>query len=61
VNIQKQLKKSEDLIRSDQVDSAITTLQSTLKKFPKQFQVHGLLGIAYIFKNNYQLIHNLLL
>jgi len=54
VNIQKQLKKSEDLIRSDQVDSAITTLQSTLKKFPKQFQVHGLLGIAYIFKNNYQ-------
>ena len=53
MNIQKQLKKSEDLIRSGQLDSAITSLQSTLKKFPKQFQAHGLLGMAYAFKNNY--------
>lgn len=53
MNIQKQLKKSEDLIRSGQIDSAIITLQSTLKKFPKQFQAHGLLGMAYVFNHNY--------
>jgi len=53
VNIQKQLKKSEDLIRLGQLDSAITTLQSTLKKFPKQFQAHGMLGMAYVFNHNY--------
>lgn len=53
MNIQKQLKKSEDLIRLGQLDSAINALQSTLKKFPKQFQVHGLLGMAYALKNNY--------
>jgi tetratricopeptide (TPR) repeat protein len=53
VNIQKQIKKSEDLLRLGQLDNAITVLKSTLKKLPQQFQVHGLLGIAYIFKNNY--------
>jgi tetratricopeptide (TPR) repeat protein len=53
VNIQKQLKKSQDLIRLGQLDSAINALQSALKKFPKQFQVHDLLGMAYAFKNNY--------
>jgi tetratricopeptide (TPR) repeat protein len=53
VNIQKQLKKSEDFIHSGQLDSAITTLQSTLKKFPKQFQAHGMLGMAYVFNHNY--------
>jgi len=53
VNIQKQIKKSEDLIRLGQLDNAVTILQNSLKKFPKQFQIHGLLGIVYIFKNNY--------
>lgn len=53
MNIQKQLKKSENLIRSGQLNSAITTLQSTLKKFPKQFQAHGMLGMAYVFNQNY--------
>jgi len=53
VNIQKQIKKSEDFIRSGQPDSAISILQSILKKFPQQFQVLGLLGLAYIFKKNY--------
>ena len=52
MNIQKQLKKAEDLIRLGQLENAIKILQSSLKKFPKQFQVHGLLGMAYIFKNN---------
>ena len=53
MNIQKQIKKSEDLIRSGQLDNAIKTLQSMVKKFPQQFQAHGLLGLVYIFKNNY--------
>ena len=53
MNIQKQIKKSEDLIRLGQLDDAIRTLQSTVKKFPKQFQALGLLGLVYIFKKNY--------
>jgi len=53
VNIKKQIKKAEDFIRIGQLDSATTILQSILKKFPKQFQVHGLLGMINIFKNQY--------
>ena len=53
MNIQKLIKKSEDFIRIGQLDGATTILQSILKKFPKQFQVHGLLGMINIFKNKY--------
>ena len=37
MNVQKQLKKSGDLIRLGQLDNGIQILESTLKKFPKQF------------------------
>lgn len=53
MNIQKLIKKAEDFIRIGQLDSATTILQSILKKFPNQFQVHGLLGMINIFKNKY--------
>lgn len=53
MNIQKQIQKAEDLIRSGKIDIAMIMLHKLVKKFPQQFQAHGLLGVIYIFKNNY--------
>ena len=53
MNIQQHIKKAEKLAQDGQLDPAIELLQNIITKFPRQAQVHGLLGLLYIFKKDY--------
>lgn len=53
MNIQKQLKKSEELLRVGQYEQAKKILEGIIKKIPQQFQAHGLLGLLYLLQDNY--------
>ena len=49
MNIQKKISKAEDCAKRGNFDDGIKLLNDILKKFPKQPQVHSLLGMFYIF------------
>lgn len=58
MNTQKQIKKSEELLRFGHLDQAQSILEGVIKKNPQQFQAHGLLGLVYIYKKNYVIAEN---
>ena len=49
MNIQKKLSKAEDFAKNGKFDEGVKLLNDILKKFPKQPQVHSMLGMFYIF------------
>ena len=52
MNALQQIKKAEQLAQAGQIDLSIDLLKNIIKKYPKQAQAQGLLGLLYVFKKN---------